>query len=337
MSNIFDIAALAGVSKTTVSKVLNNQYGVKDATRQKVLEAAKQLNYIPNHAAKSLVTNKSGVIGVIGNASFKTSVYIDLSITLQKYAEEMGYTLVFCNYNDDISTKSKYVSYFMSGAADGMIFFGSDKEDKALVEYIKASSYPLVVIENYFEDIKINNILIDNIKGSKSVIEYLSGLGHKKIAYITGNMEQRVASDRLNGYMRALQENNLPFISEYIIYSLPIIGSGKTSIEKILALKDKPTALYFFNDVMAYEAIWELQRLGYQIPKDFSIVGFDNFAGTFDFFKNSISLTSVAQPIDAISKASIDLLVNTIKNKNANYEQLSFETSLVKGNSCRQL
>lgn len=337
MPNIFDVAAAAGVSKTTVSKVLNNQYGVNEDTRKRVLEAVKKLNYIPNQAAKNLVTSKSGVIGVIFNTSFKVPIYTELSFYLQKYAESMGYNLVFCNYNGREEIKAKYVSYFMGGAADGIIFFGSDTDDKGLIESIKASSYPLVVIENYFDDLEINNILIDNVNGSKNVVKYLASLGHRRIAYVTGCIEQRVASDRFNGYMRALQENSITFNPEYVFYTDYCENSTRVALNKLLSLKVPPTAIYLFNDIMAYEAIWDLSRRGYNVPEDFSIVGFDNFAATFDFFKSSIELTSVEQPMEKVSKASIELLVQNINNKKMEFKQLIFETTLVKGTSCRTI
>lgn len=334
LATILDIARLAGVSKTTVSKVLNDQYGVNINTRESVLAAVKELNYTPNHAARSLVTSKTGVIGVIYDA-FNLPVYQCLANFLQHFAAQSGYNLVFCNCNDDFAAKSKYVSYFNGGAADGLILFGSDLRDKDLILKIQAAGIPFLVIENHFDDLTINNILIDNIEGAHQAVQYLIDLGHKKIAHITGNINHRVASDRLNGYLRALQDNQLEFKSEYVIYTNGKQQSGLEGMKNLLALEERPSALFTFNDIIAYEAIDYLLKSGYNIPEDLSIIGFDNISGILNFYPGSISLSSMEQPMEKVAKASLEILVKNINSKNSVYENLIFETALIEGKSCK--
>ena len=337
MANIFDVASLSGVSKTTVSKVLNNQYGVKQETREKVLWAAKQLNYIPNQAAKNLVTNRSGVIGLLSQTNFKLSVFVDLSIYLQKYANDLGYSLVFANYNSNAALKDKYFNYFMGGAADGLIVFGSSENDIKYVENMQTAKYPFVVVENQYENLEINNILIDNVQGSKDIVEHVISLGHKNIAYVAWTDDQKISWDRLYGYKLALNRNSIPINQEFIQYTNLTNASVRAAIGRLMALKTRPSAICFFNDIMAFCAIEELNSLGYRIPEDISVAGFDNFSGTFEFLENSIKLTSVQQPIEEISKAAINLLVDNINHKDMNSNQLTFCTSLIKGNSCSLL
>lgn len=336
MANIFDIAKLAGVSKTTVSKVINNQYGVNVDTRKRVLDAIEELKYVPNQAARSLVKSKSGVIGVIYDA-FTMPVYLYLAGFLEQYASENGYNLVFCNCNDDHTTKAKYISYFTGGAADGLILFGSDTRDKDLIIKLKETEYPFVVIENHFEDIDINNILIDNIEGARKAVEYLLGLGHKKIVHITGNVSHRAASDRLDGYIRALQSAGLAFDPEYVIYTNAKQKAGSEAAKKILEIKGGPTAIFAFNDVLAYEAIEYLGRKGYKVPHDFSVIGFDNIANTHNFIPANISLTSMAQPMDQVAEQAIKILINNIDKKSTSSSKIVFEVSLFEGKSCKSI
>ncbi|MHB8063080.1 MAG: LacI family DNA-binding transcriptional regulator, partial [Ruminiclostridium sp.] len=218
MSNIFDIARVAGVSKTTVSRIINNKPGVKEDTRIKVMDTIEKLNYIPNQAARSLASKKSGVIGVIYN-KINVSVYLKLANLLEEYAARYNYNIVFCSSNDDYNSKERYVQYFTGGAADGLILFGSDTKDKELVKRIISTKFPLVIIENYFNDIKVNDILINNFFGAQKAVNYLIGLGHTKIAHITGNINHKVASERMNGYIEALKENGISYNKEYVIFT----------------------------------------------------------------------------------------------------------------------
>lgn len=333
MANILDIAKYAGVSKTTVSKVLNNQYGVNEETRKKVWEAARVLNYTPNHAARSLVTSRTGVIGVIYD-SFDTPVYMNLANHIEAYSKNNGYHAVFCNCNDSFEAKDKYISYFMGGAADGVIFFGSSKQDRELILRLKETQYPFVVIENHFEDLDINNILVDNMEGARNAVSHLIELGHKKIAHITGDISHRVSSDRMNGYIRALQDANLDFAPEYVVYTNAKRGSGTDAVKRLLELDDRPTAIFTFNDIQAYEVTGYLFKHGYQVPKDFSVVGFDNISEILNFLPSSIMLTSMEQPLEEMAKASIEMLLDNMKDGERQPRKKVFETVLVKGKSC---
>ncbi len=333
MSNIFDIAKLAGVSKTTVSRVINNKSGVKDETRIKVLDAIEQLNYTPNQAARSLVSRKSGVIGVIYNV-FNASIYLNLANLLEKYAAQYNYNVVFCSTNDDCDSKLRYVQYFTSGTADGLILFGSDCRDSEVVKKIIDSKYPLVVIENYFSDIKVNDIIIDNFNGAKRAVQYLIELGHTKIAHITGNISHKVALERLNGYKEALKENGIKYNEDYVIFTDAGERSGSEAIEKLVFLNDPPTAVFTFNDMQGYDAIQKTKEIGVQVPQDLSIIGCDNIYEVLHYISSSLRLTSMMQPIEKIAESAIKLIMNNIVDKESEPQVLSFDTELYYGETC---
>jgi DNA-binding LacI/PurR family transcriptional regulator len=333
MSNIFDIARVAGVSKTTVSRVINNQPGVKDETRKKVLDIIEELNYIPNQAARSLVSRKAGVIGVIYNV-LNISVYLNLASMLEKYAEQYNYNLVFCSSNDDYSAKLKYTQYFTGGAADGLILFGSDTGDKEVVQGIINSKFPLVIIENHFNDIKVNDIIINNFSGAKKAVEYLIGLGHTKIAHITGNLNHKAASERLNGYLEALNENGISYNKDYVIFTDAGEKSGSQAIEKLIFLNDPPTAVFTFNDLQGYGAIQKARELGVSVPQDLSIVGFDNIFEMLHFAPSNIRLTSMRQPMEKVAEAAIKIIMENIDNRDASPQVISFDTEMYYGESC---
>lgn len=333
MSNIFDIARVARVSKTTVSRVINNQPGVKDDTRRKVQDTIEKLNYIPNQAARSLASRKSGVIGVIYN-EINVSVYLKLANLLEKYAAMYNYNIVFCSSNDDYNSKSRYVQYFTGGAADGLILFGSDIKDKELVQRIINAKFPLVIIENHFNDIKVNDILIDNFSGAKKAVNYLIELGHTKIAHITGNINHKAASERMNGYVEALKENGVSYNKDYVIFTDAGENSGSQAIEKIIYLKEPPTAVFTFNDLQGYEAIQKASEIGVCVPEDLSIVGFDNICEILHFIPSNVRLTSMRQPMEKIAEAAIHLIMDNIENKEVEPKIFTFDTEIYYGKSC---
>ncbi len=333
MSNIFDIADLAGVSKTTVSRVINNKTGVKDETRIKVLDAIEKLDYTPNQTAKSLATRKSRVIGVIYNV-FNASIYLNLANLLEKYAAQFNYNVVFCSTNDDCQTKLRYVQYFTGGAADGLILFGSDCRDSEVVQKIIDSKYPIVVIENYFNDIKVNDIIIDNFGGAKRAVQYLIELGHTKIAHITGNLSHKAASERLSGYKEALKEKGIEYNEDYVIFTDAGERTGSEAVEKLVFLNDPPTAVFTFNDMQGYDAIQKTKEIGVQVPQDLSIIGFDNIYEVLHYIPSSLRLTSMMQPIDEIAESAIKLIMNNIEDKKSEPKVLSFDTELYYGETC---
>ncbi|WP_024833666.1 LacI family DNA-binding transcriptional regulator [Ruminiclostridium josui] len=333
MNNIFDIARMAGVSKTTVSRVINNQPGVREETRIKVQEAIKKLNYVPNHVARSLVSRKTGVIGVVLN-EFNASVYLKLANHLEKYAAQYNYNVVFCSSNDNYDSKSRYVQYFTGGAADGLILFGSDSRDRELVKQVLKTGFPLVLIENHFNNIKVNNIIIDNFSGAVNIVNYLVELGHRKIAHITGNKNHKVTLERLNGYIKALDKNGIDYNKEYVIHTDSGEQSGYKSADKLLRLKEPPTAIFTFNDIQGYEVIQRASELGISVPQDLSVVGFDNIYDILKFIPSNIRLTSMKQPMDKVAEAAIRLMMTNIDNINAQPQIISFETEIFHGTSC---
>ena len=332
-NNIFEIARMAGEPKTTVSRVINNQPGVREETRVKVQEAIKKLNYIPNHAARSLVSRKSGVIGVVLN-EFNASVYLKLANYLEKYAAIYNYNVVFCSSNENYESKSRYVQYFTGGAADGLILFGSDTRDRELVKKVLKTGFPLVLIENYFNNIKVNDVIVDNFSGAVNAVNYLAKLGHRKIAHITGNINHKVALERLNGYIKALNENNITYNKEYVILTDSGEQSGYKSVEKLLKLKEPPTAIFTFNDMQGYEVIQRAAELGMGVPQDLSVVGFDNIYDILRFIPSNIRLTSMKQPMDKVAEAAIRLMMTNINDINAKPQIISFETEIFHGTSC---
>ncbi|WP_199925437.1 LacI family DNA-binding transcriptional regulator [Paenibacillus bouchesdurhonensis] len=335
IASILDIARLAGVSKTTVSKVLNHQYGVREETRNKVWEAAKALHYTPNIAARTLVTSKTGVIGVVYD-SFKSPIYSELAGELEKWARKMGVHLVFCSCNQQQASKIHYIQYFMGGAADGVILFGSAEDDSAVIERLMAVNFPFVVIENYYEELQIPNVLVDNVGGAEQAVRYLHDLGHRHIVHVTGNLRHRVAVDRYLGFKQAMLASGHEPTSDHFIYTDGSIGCGPVAAQALLEKPDRPTALFVFNDLIAYEMIDSLHLAGLRIPEDISVIGFDHLVGLLSFKPGIHNLTSMGQPLGEMARATIEMILSLISGQTPEPITQQFKPVLQEGNTCKR-
>lgn len=348
IASILDIAKLAGVSKTTVSKVLNNQYGVHEETRKKVWEAAAALRYTPNIAARALVTSRTNVIGVVYD-SFDSPIYTGMAGELEHWAKEMSYHLVFCSCNRDQASKRHYIQHFMGGAADGVILYGSSGEDYEIIKLLMESGYPFVVIENHFEHLEIPNVLVDNYSGAVEAVQYLYNLGHREIVHITGNLQHRVAVDRRKGYLDAMNRLGLEVTDGSIIETDGSIGCGEQAADRLVERPVLPTALFVFNDLIAYEMMDRLEQAGIGVPDKISIVGFDHLIGLLSFKPGRLALTSLAQPLEEVARAAVEIVVADVDSRqNADRIEKTggsqsvpaarlFAPKLWEGNSCRRL
>lgn len=331
-----DIAKLAGVSKTTVSKVLNHQYGVHEDTRKKVWDAAAELHYTPNIAARTLVTSKTGVIGVVYD-SFSSPIYMELAGKLEHFAAEKGYHLVFCSCNARQEAKQHYIQYFMGGAADGVIIFGSAKDDLPVIQRLMALQFPFVVIENHFEELEIPNVLVDNQAGARQAVHYLHRLGHRSIVHVTGNMEHRVAMDRQAGFREAMEALGLDTDSDAFISTDGSNGCGVGAAQQLMGMNKKPTAVFAFNDLIAYEMMDTLHQAGYRIPEDISIVGFDHLAGVLSFKPGLHDLTSIAQPLSAVAEAAVEIVAAAAAGEEGISRFRLFTPELKEGHTCARV
>ncbi|WP_438434058.1 LacI family DNA-binding transcriptional regulator [Gorillibacterium sp. sgz500922] len=333
IASILDIAKRAGVSKTTVSKVLNHQYGVHEETRKKVWAAAEALRYTPNIAARALVTSKTGVIGVVYD-SFRSPVYTELAAQLELWAQEAGYHLVFCSCNERQDAKRHYIQYFMGGAADGVILYGSSEADTPVIEHLTTVSFPFVVIENHVEQPGVPNVLVDNQDGAAQVVRYLHRLGHRDIVHVTGNLRHRVAIDRRDGFLAAMKTLALDPSPASVLVTEGTVGCGEAAARELLLRPERPTALFVFNDLIAYEMMGTLQQAGVSIPDDLSMVGFDHLAGLLSFKPGPLVLTSVAQPLSDVAKAAVEMIAEATGGEPSSPIARLFAPELREGNSC---
>lgn len=306
--SIKDVAKAAQVSLATVSRVVNNSDKVAPSMRERVMDTIKELGYSPNHAARTLVKHKTNCIGVVVN-NLHDPFFHDLIKGFEHGARQTNYNVIFCSVlGGDADSKESYVKYLTNGVVDGVVLYGSYLNDKKVLDYLRTSNrVDYVMIENDAEECSCIKLLVDNYGGARQAVEYLIANGHRKIAHICGNPNKKVTQERLTGYRDAMTHAGLPITDTYIQYTSADYRSGFLRMEQLLSLKDRPTAVFCSDDAIASFAIQAAKSKGISVPKDISVVGFDNQTILPDNYQGP-RITSVEQPLYQIGLDSIKLL-----------------------------
>jgi len=327
--SIKDVAKLAGVSITTVSRVINKFPSVKEKNKRDVLEAIKQLNFEPSIFAQRLATGKSNVIALIiprYEGIYYSFYALELIRGIGTLCEELKLDLLL-HLTDSRS------SFSLRGVG-GIIFSDVIGNQHQIEEAIRLK-IPTVVINNYVRDLEVSSISIDNQSGAEQAVSYLINLGHKKIAHVTGDLITQAAADRFEGYKAALKKYNIELRQDYIFKTDYSRGKARSSAEDLMKLQDRPTAVFVASDSMALEVMAVVREAGLEVPKDLSIVGFDdNPSGLY----GPVSLTTVRQPLIKMAEESVKVLSLLMDPKNKQkITKLVLPTELVVRESCRPI
>ncbi|TBL76288.1 LacI family DNA-binding transcriptional regulator [Paenibacillus thalictri] len=274
-----EVAALAGVSEATVSRVLNGVGPMKEETRQRVLEAAEQLNYHPNAIAQSFARGRSGNLGVVlpyvpKVHLFSTYYFAETLSGIGAKAAEKGYDLLLKFRSPE--TESDYTTLFQRQKVDACIILGARNtpEERESLLRLKEGGLPFCLVNQHFEDAELCEVDADHVTGSYSAVSHLLARGHRKIAFLNGSPEYSNSADRLLGYRQALQEAGRQLEPELLFEGNYSRSSGYRIAEEIV--KAQPDAVFAANDRMAVGLMQRMRELGIQPGKDIAIAGYDN-------------------------------------------------------------
>lgn len=328
---IKDIASLAGVSKTTVSKVINNKDdSISAATKDKILQIMKEQNYVPNKLAQGLVTKRTKTIGLL-IPDIRNPFFTDISRGAEDYARKEGYNIIFSNTDEDYEKEVQCVSMLCEKMVDGIIFAPSSNTSEEENRYSDLK-IPIVLVDKHIDIQNAKGVVkVDNKNGTYESTKHLIKQGHKEILYLSGPLKNDIAKERLNGYIRALEKNGGVFKKENVIE-----GQYKYewSYEYIKSLdKINFSAICCANDLIAIGAIQALRERNLKIPQDISIVGFDDIqtAKLID-----PSLTTIRQPAYEMGQKASEILINSLNNKNTDSTGvITFKPTLIVRNSTK--
>ncbi|OCT17025.1 LacI family transcriptional regulator [Paenibacillus pectinilyticus] len=328
---IKDIAKLAGVSHTTVSRALNNSPLIQEETKARIRIIAEQLDYTPNYSAKSLVLDRSYNLGL-----FFTTLSNGTSAGFFYEAIRGVNSVIRDRYQLIVKGIDDYTSFhsITKKSFDGIIIVSQSDDDQPIIEHIAAKGIPLVVLNRPVETAGVLNVLSDEEQGAFHAGTFLVQQGHQRIALIEGRKGFKSAQNRKDGFERAMDHHGISVPPEYRMPGLYDLESGHKAMRQFLSLTDRPTAVFCCNDEMALGAIKAVFEAGLQVPQDISVVGFDDtvFAAYV-----TPALTTVRRPIEQISKEGAMRLLGNIENKWHETEQLLLRTELIVRESVQSL
>ena len=312
-----DVARKAGVSQSTVSRVLNNYPFIKDSTREKVLSAISELGFTRDEIARSLVEKKTRSIGlIIGDIS--NPFFAESAGVIIEKAQKLKYDVVICNTNHNEENLEKSINTLIGKRVDGILVTSVNRDDTK-IEQLHDDGFPIVLYNSSIDDPGANFVVIDNIKGAKLAVKHLLELGHKKIAYIAGPFKYLTTYQRFLGYKEAILDNGIPFEQDFIY-------NGEFSYQKIfgftkelLTKKDRPTAFLAVSDQMALAVLDAAANLDLKIPEDVSVIGFDDIHLASNQF---IGLTTVSQHMEVMASIALEKLIELIDVDSASSEPI---------------
>ncbi len=326
------VAALAGVSRTTVSFVLNNVSGINlpDSTRKRVLDAASELGYVPDAAARTLASGRTQTIGLVLHGAFQLEIdaYIPrLLSSLFTVSKKHGFQVIVETVKDFNKTRA-YRDLVRGKQIDGLVVIYPNSEDEELSELIDAG-FPAVLLGTVRHPEEHSVVQRSSIK---PVMDHLIGLGHERIAHITFAAEDvAVAKRRLTSYQRYLQEAKLEVNDTLVRFGNYSAESGYRAMQSLLKNAHKPTALFAGNDTIALGAMAAIQEAGLRIPEDIAVVGYDDIPNARF---TSPPLTTVSTPPLEQGRLAGEMLIDLIKARPIAQRQIRLDTQLVVRRSC---
>ena len=305
-----DIASVLSISTAAVSKALNDDMRISVKTRKAVKQVAKELNYQPNHLASALRKGKSNLVGVIvprTNSSFFSSVVENMEEVLNK----AGYNIIITQSNESFEKECKNIDTLLYTQVDGIIAsMANETVDLSYYEKIKSNGIPLIMFDRGENDLNVDYVGINDYDSSHMIIEHLVAKGCKRIAHIGGYRRTRIFNNRIRGYIDAIKKYDLPHDDELLIESSLTLEDGRCQMEKLLALKNRPDAVYAASDYAALGALQILNEKGIKVPEEIKLVGFGN-----EPFTSLVtpSITSVSQHSEQIGRLAAETFLGYVE------------------------
>ncbi|MGG5253505.1 LacI family DNA-binding transcriptional regulator [Neobacillus sp. SM06] len=328
MVRIADVAKMANVSTATVSRVISHTGTVKKETAEKVLEAIKKLNYQPNVLARQLRKLETKTILVVV-PDIANTFFSNVLRGIESVAMKNGYQVLLGDMDNYVERENGYLYILRQRKVDGVILLAARSNQWLLEE--AAKEYPIVLACEYYEGSQLPTVSIDNVSSARKATDYLINLQHTRIGHITGPLNIVVGRDRLRGFQQAMNQYNLPVDPLLVQEGNFSFESGFNLMLKFLALEKPPTAVFAANDEMAMGAIKAIKSKGFIVPKDISVIGFDDikFASIFE-----PALTTIEQPTFSIGKKAMELLIELIYHHELPKVQFILEDQLIVRESC---
>jgi LacI family transcriptional regulator len=331
MPSGWDIARSAGVSQSTVSRVMNHDPRISEATRERVEAAMARLGYRPNAAARTLITGRSHLLGLVVS-NITNPFYPEMIESIVAAAAEHDYTVVLGNTQESEDLQLSLLDLLIEQQVDGAILTSPLRESAAAIARRGLDRVPLVTVNRRMTGQRLDSVHLDNAGAGRLVAEHLVGLGHRRIGFVGGLASASTNADRLAGVRAALRERGCPMRARDVVVGEFTWRHGYDAATTALGASPRPTALICADDLIALGVMDVALDLGLRIPDDVAVVGFDDVPVAA---LRRIALTTVRQPVAEMGRRAVELLVDRITNgPDADPVEVVLPPSLVVRRTC---
>ena len=306
MATIKDVAAMAGISYTTVSHVLNKTRPVSEHVRLKVEAAIAELDYVPSAVARSLKARSTATIGLLVPNSVNP-YFAELARGIEDACERNGYCVILCNSDDDPQKQRSYLRVLLEKRIDGLVV-ASVGEDRDLLESLSCVRTPMVIVDRALEGVEADLVRIDHEHGAYLATRHLLELGHRDIATIAGPVDTGVGQLRLAGFQRAMAEAGIQVADGHVVHSDFTSPGGHAAAARLLDGK-RPTAIFASNDMIGFGVLRAAAERNINVPGELSVIGFDDIELSRYVYP---ALTTVGQSIRELGESAAALLLSRI-------------------------
>ena len=331
-ATIHDVAVRAGVSKTTVSHVINATRFVEEETRQRVLQAIQELQYRPSAAARSLTTGRTGTVGIVVSDT-SNPFFGELLLGVEEVLRPQNYALIICNTNETLEYEAHYLNLLLNQRVDGIITAATSQP---WIELSKAEVQrtPVVFVDRTFDNPDSYYVGVDNKAGAYQGTQHLILCGYKRIGILAGLDRLSTMRERLDGYCQALQDAGLPVNNDWIIPSQLSVDGGRQAMRTLFGQVDVPEAVFINNNLLTLGALLEMRELGLECTKDIGIVSFDDHPWAA---VSCPPLTVVRQPTRKLGQAAAEMILALINEHPVVERRVVLDCELIRRQSCRAL
>ncbi|NBE54786.1 LacI family DNA-binding transcriptional regulator [Streptomyces boluensis] len=327
MAGIKDVAAAAGVSAATVSRVLNAHPSVSEDARARVLAAVAELGYRPNAVARSLRTAQTRTLGLV-ISDVMNPYFTELARSVEEEARALGYSVIIGNADESPRLQDDHVRTLLDRRIDGLLVSPTDGGSPQMLDAARTGT-PTVFVDRWIADVDVPVVRADGRAAIRDLVAHLHGLGHRRLAIIAGPAATTTGSERVDAFRAALGEYGLELPEEYVGQGDFQVASGRRATEAFLALPEPPDVVFAADNLMALGALDAMRAHGLVVPDDIALAAFDDIPW---FVHTDPPITAIAQPTRELGRAAVRALVALIEGRRA--RSLTLPARLVVRRSC---
>ncbi|CAH8189962.1 Maltose regulon regulatory protein MalI (repressor for malXY) [Vibrio aestuarianus] len=329
-ATIADVAKYCGVSTATVSMVLTNKGRISATTRERVLEAVKELGYVYNQAAANLRHKRSNLVGLV-TPDITNPFFSEMIAGLSHYLEEQDSLLFLANAEESVERQSKFIDSLLSQNAGGVVMCPAMETNLDFLETVQSRGFPIVLAVRPIGEDQFDFVGTNNFMGLQLATEHLIKKGHKHIAFVGGLEISKTRSHRLGGYMSKLMEHGIPLNERYIRSCSASRSEGAKVTRELLDQHPEITAIIGYQDIVAFGVMRAIKDLGKTVGQDIAVVGFDDVAESAD---TNPALTSISVSAREIGRAAGEIILSRMEGDKQPYKSVVFPPKLVVRSSC---